>query len=47
MSIIGASAVLLLSSLPRIKKGPVPVMLAATSSAAGAYYGKTLYNLRG
>ena len=43
---VGASALLLLSSLPRIAKGPVPVVLAATSSAAGVYYGTKVYNLR-
>ncbi|KIJ61959.1 hypothetical protein HYDPIDRAFT_136812 [Hydnomerulius pinastri MD-312] len=43
---LGASALLLLSSLPRITKGPVPVLLAVTSAAAGTYYGKTLYALR-
>lgn len=35
-----------MSSLPRITKGPVPVVLALTSAGAGAYYGKTLYDLR-
>lgn len=43
---IGASALLLVSSLPRVTKGPVPIILALTSAGAGAYYGKTLYNLR-
>ncbi|KAI5999410.1 transmembrane proteins 14C-domain-containing protein [Pisolithus orientalis] len=43
---LGASALLLLSSLPRVAKGPVPAILAATSTAAGLYYGKTLYQLR-
>lgn len=43
---LGASALLLLSSLPRVAKGPVPAILAATSTAAGLYYGKTLYELR-
>jgi uncharacterized membrane protein (UPF0136 family) len=43
---VGASALLLLSSLPRITKGPVPIVLAATSSAAGVYYGTKVYNLR-
>ncbi|KAG1792636.1 transmembrane proteins 14C-domain-containing protein [Suillus plorans] len=43
---LGASALLLLSSLPRITKGPVPLVLAATSSAAGVYYGTKVYNLR-
>lgn len=43
---VGASALLLLSSLPRLAKGPVPAVLAATSSAAGVYYGTKVYNLR-
>lgn len=43
---IGASALLLMSSIPRITKGPVPVILALTSAGAGAYYGRTLYDLR-
>lgn len=43
---VGASAILLLSSLPRITKGPVPLVLAAASSAAGVYYGTKVYNLR-
>ncbi|KAF8637661.1 hypothetical protein AX17_002729 [Amanita inopinata Kibby_2008] len=44
---VGASALLLLSSLPRFAKGPVPAILTVTSATAGFYYGKTLYNLRG
>ncbi|KAH6916010.1 transmembrane proteins 14C-domain-containing protein [Coprinopsis sp. MPI-PUGE-AT-0042] len=43
---LGASAILFLSSLPRVSKGPVPAILAVTASAAGVYYGKTLYNTR-
>ncbi|KAF8967687.1 transmembrane proteins 14C-domain-containing protein, partial [Flammula alnicola] len=43
---LGASAILLLSSLPRVAKGPVPVVLALTSAGAGLYYGTTVYNLR-
>ncbi|KIK79712.1 hypothetical protein PAXRUDRAFT_160530 [Paxillus rubicundulus Ve08.2h10] len=43
---LGASAILLLSSLPRVTKGPVPALLAVTSAGAGAYYGKTLYGLQ-
>lgn len=35
-----------MSSLPRVTKGPVPLVLALTSAGAGAYYGKTLYDLR-
>ncbi|KAF8740748.1 hypothetical protein AX14_007386 [Amanita brunnescens Koide BX004] len=42
---LGASALLLLSSLPRVAKGPVPVVLAATSATTGIYYGRLLYNL--
>ncbi|KAF8347758.1 transmembrane proteins 14C-domain-containing protein [Amanita rubescens] len=42
---LGASTLLLLSSLPRVAKGPVPVVLAATSAATGVYYGRLLYNL--
>ncbi|KIY65114.1 hypothetical protein CYLTODRAFT_75204 [Cylindrobasidium torrendii FP15055 ss-10] len=43
---LGASALLLLSSLPRAAKGPVPATLAITSSIAGAYYGSVVYNLK-
>lgn len=43
---LGASALLLLSSLPRVTKGPIPVVLAVTAAGAGAYYGKTLYGIR-
>ncbi|KAF8223789.1 hypothetical protein L208DRAFT_1315286, partial [Tricholoma matsutake] len=43
---LGASALLLLSSLPRVTKGPVPVVLAVTSAATGVYYGKTIASLR-
>ncbi|KAH7913847.1 transmembrane proteins 14C-domain-containing protein [Hygrophoropsis aurantiaca] len=43
---LGASALLLLSSLPRIAKGPIPVALATTAAASGIYYGRTVYNLR-
>ncbi|RDB23587.1 hypothetical protein Hypma_009048 [Hypsizygus marmoreus] len=44
---LGASAILLLSSLPRVAKGPVPAVLTVTSAATGLYYGKTVYDLRG
>ncbi|TFK74937.1 hypothetical protein BDN72DRAFT_758698, partial [Pluteus cervinus] len=44
---LGASALLFLSSIPRVKKGPIPAVLALTSAGAGAYYGKTVYALRG
>ena len=43
---LGASALLLLSSLPRASKGPVPAVLTATSAASAYYYGKTVYALR-
>ncbi|GBE89612.1 transmembrane proteins 14C-domain-containing protein [Sparassis latifolia] len=43
---LGASALLLLSSLPRVAKGPVPLALTITSTAAGCYYGSTVYQLR-
>ncbi|KAF5316038.1 hypothetical protein D9619_006356 [Psilocybe cf. subviscida] len=43
---LGASALLFLSSLPRVAKGPVPAVLALTSATAGFYYGSTLYNIR-
>ena len=42
----GASALLLLSSLPRVAKGPVPAVLSATSAASALYYGKTVLALR-
>ncbi|KAF8075046.1 hypothetical protein FPV67DRAFT_1475812 [Lyophyllum atratum] len=42
-----ASALLLLSSLPRATKGPVPAMLALLATGTGAYYGKAYYALRG
>ncbi|KAF8315419.1 hypothetical protein DL93DRAFT_2079183 [Clavulina sp. PMI_390] len=41
-----ASALLLVSSLPRVAKGPVPLTLTVTSAMAAAYYGKTLYDFR-
>ncbi|KZP21039.1 hypothetical protein FIBSPDRAFT_860948 [Athelia psychrophila] len=42
---LGASAILFLSSLPRVAKGPVPAILAATAAGAGVYYGNLFYNL--
>ena len=42
----GASTLLLLSSLPRVAKGPIPVVLAVTAASTGVYYGKTVYALR-
>ncbi|EKM75020.1 hypothetical protein AGABI1DRAFT_116595 [Agaricus bisporus var. burnettii JB137-S8] len=43
---LGASALLFLSSLPRVTKGPIPVVLAATSASTGLYYGNVIRNLR-
>ncbi|TBU34125.1 transmembrane proteins 14C-domain-containing protein [Dichomitus squalens] len=43
---LGASALLLLSSLPRASKGPVPAVLTVTSAASAYYYGKTVLALR-
>ncbi|KAI0940931.1 hypothetical protein AcV7_003171 [Taiwanofungus camphoratus] len=43
---LGASALLLLSSLPRVAKGPVPAVLTATSTASALYYGRIVYILR-
>ena len=42
----GASTLLLFSSLPRVTKGPIPIVLAMTAAGSGIYYGKTLYALR-
>ncbi|EAU90599.2 hypothetical protein CC1G_00983 [Coprinopsis cinerea okayama7 len=41
---LGASALLLLSSIPRVTKGPVPALLAVTSTATGLYYAKVYSN---
>ena len=43
---LGASALLLLSSLPRVTKGPIPIVLAVTAAGTGVYYGKTIYAIR-
>ena len=43
---LGASTLLLLSSLPRVTKGPIPIVLAVTAAGTGIYYGKTLYAIR-
>ncbi|EKM50633.1 uncharacterized protein PHACADRAFT_264005 [Phanerochaete carnosa HHB-10118-sp] len=43
---LGASALLLLSSLPRVAKGPVPAVLTVTSAASTLYYGRTVLALR-
>ncbi|PWN41715.1 hypothetical protein IE81DRAFT_324203 [Ceraceosorus guamensis] len=42
----GASALLLGSSLPRARKGPVPAGLSVASTLAGAYYAKQVYDFR-
>ncbi|KAF7770471.1 hypothetical protein Agabi119p4_6445 [Agaricus bisporus var. burnettii] len=34
-----ASALLLISSLPRVTKGPVPMILSVTSASTALYYG--------
>ncbi|KAI0339636.1 hypothetical protein BDW22DRAFT_1361211 [Trametopsis cervina] len=41
-----ASTVLLLSSAPRFRKGPIPKVLTVSGAASAAYYGNTLYALR-
>ncbi|KAI0091456.1 transmembrane proteins 14C-domain-containing protein [Irpex rosettiformis] len=41
-----ASAILLLSSAPRFKKGPVPKVLTVTGATTALYYGNTLYAIR-
>ncbi|KAK7024878.1 hypothetical protein R3P38DRAFT_2951559 [Favolaschia claudopus] len=38
-----ASALLTLSSLPRVTKGPIPKLLAVSSAIVGFYYGRELY----
>ncbi|KIP02686.1 hypothetical protein PHLGIDRAFT_78763, partial [Phlebiopsis gigantea 11061_1 CR5-6] len=43
---LGASAILLLSSLPRASKGPVPAVLSVTSAVSAVYYGKTVWAVR-
>jgi len=43
---IGASAILFLSSIPRVAKGPVPAALTVLSAAAGAYYYPTVRTLQ-
>jgi len=42
----GASTLLLLSSLPRVAKGPIPIVLAVTATGTGVYYGKTIFAIR-
>ncbi len=43
--LVGASALLLLSSLPRVTKGPIPALLTVTSAASAFYYGNVIYKL--
>ncbi|KAJ7148461.1 hypothetical protein C8R43DRAFT_519118 [Mycena crocata] len=38
-----ASALLTLSSLPRVAKGPIPKLLATSSAVVGFYYGRQVY----
>ncbi|KAJ7509656.1 hypothetical protein B0H11DRAFT_1960526 [Mycena galericulata] len=38
-----ASALLTLTSLPRVAKGPIPKLLAASSAVVGFYYGRWLF----
>ncbi|KAJ6614142.1 hypothetical protein B0H10DRAFT_2046172 [Mycena sp. CBHHK59/15] len=38
-----ASALLSASSLPRVAKGPIPKLLAASSAVMGFYYGRILF----
>ncbi|KAG6891256.1 hypothetical protein C0995_008508 [Termitomyces sp. Mi166 len=41
-----ASALLLVSSLPRVAKGPVPATLTVLALGAGTYYGRAYLALR-
>ncbi|KAG8703601.1 hypothetical protein FRC08_002744 [Ceratobasidium sp. 394] len=43
---LAASVILFLSSVPRARKGPVPLTLAITGAAAAVYYGKVIYDFR-
>ncbi|KAH9920812.1 transmembrane proteins 14C-domain-containing protein [Amylocystis lapponica] len=43
---LAASALLLLSSLPRVAKGPIPAVLTVTSTVTAYYYGRKVYALR-
>jgi hypothetical protein len=45
-SLSAASVLLFLSSVPRARKGPVPLTLAVTGAAAAIYYGKVIYDFR-
>ncbi|KAF9078243.1 transmembrane proteins 14C-domain-containing protein [Rhodocollybia butyracea] len=42
---LGASALLLLSSLPRVAKGPVPALLTVSAATSAFYYGNVIYKL--
>ncbi|KAJ3745413.1 hypothetical protein DFH05DRAFT_1542362 [Lentinula detonsa] len=42
---LGASVLLLLSSLPRVRKGPIPALLTMSSAASLVYYGNVIYKL--
>lgn len=46
MPILAASAILLLASAPRARKGRVPLALTDTSAITGAYYGIKVYDWR-
>ncbi|CCO29880.1 hypothetical protein BN14_03901 [Rhizoctonia solani AG-1 IB] len=43
---LAASVILFLSSIPRARKGPVPLTLSITSAAAALYYAKVVYDFR-
>ncbi|KAF8605900.1 hypothetical protein BDV93DRAFT_469669 [Ceratobasidium sp. AG-I] len=43
---LAASVILFLSSVPRARKGPVPLTLAISGAAAALYYGKVIYDFR-
>ncbi|KAF8739108.1 Inositolphosphorylceramide synthase subunit Kei1, partial [Rhizoctonia solani] len=43
---LAASVILFLSSVPRARKGPVPLTLSITSAAAAIYYAKVVYDFR-
>jgi uncharacterized membrane protein (UPF0136 family) len=43
--LLGASGILLFSSLPRVTKGPLPVLLTVTAALSTLYYGR-LYSTR-
>lgn len=45
-SILGTSALLLAASAPRLRRGPMPLMLTAASLGAGSYYARTTYRVR-